>query len=371
MSDIRKTLNRRQFLQSTTAAGGVVLMSPFVHTRPAKADAGQLVVVGWGGSWAQAMREHIFNGFERETGIKILEDTPPNNAKIKAMVESGNVTWDLLETDLPAILSLVQENLLEKLDYSKIDKAKLDNFPAEMKQPYSIGHKIYSFNIVYNTNVFPTGKHPKTWAEVWDAAKFPGKRTFNYKGGVSPQVEIALVADGAPIDSLYPVDEARAWASFDRLRPNVSKWYGSHSEAIQLITTGEADIGCTIGPRGIAAKNEGAPVAVEYNEGKLASDNWCIVKDTPNFEAAMSFINYAVDAKRLAEMSKAVPYGPGNLGAFEFLSAEEAAALNTSPENIENQFWNNVEWWATPRQSDGKSPREYLAEDYTSWMLKG
>jgi len=371
MSIGSRKIKRRHFLAAGAAFGGAAAAGPFFHVRPAKADKGQLVVVSWGGSWTKAMREHIFTGFERETGIKVLDDAPPNNAKVKAMVDSGNVTWDILETDMPAILSLIKDDLLEPLDYSKLDKSKVDNFPKELRHEYAIGHKIYSFNIVYNTDTFPTGKHPKSWADVWNNDKFSGKRTFNYKGGVSPQLEVALIADGVSKDSIYPIDTERAWASFDKLRPNVSKWYGSHSEAIQLISTREADIGCTIGPRGVTAQMEGAPVAVEYNEGKMASDNWCVVKNTKNYDAAMAFINYAIDAQRMAKMSQSVPYGQGNTGAFEFLSDSEAALLNTSPDNLKKQFWNNVEWWATPRGSDGKTPREYLAEEYTKWMLKG
>ena len=99
---------------------------------------------------------------------------------------------------------------------------------------HGIGHKIYSFNIVYNTKTFPTGKHPRSWAEVWDGQKFKGGRSFNFRGGISPQLEIALLADGVPMDKLYPIDIERAWKSTDRLRPLVTKWYQSHAEAIQL-----------------------------------------------------------------------------------------------------------------------------------------
>jgi putative spermidine/putrescine transport system substrate-binding protein len=73
---------------------------------------------------------------------------------------------------------------------------------------------------------------------------------------------MALLADGVPIDKLYPLDLERAWAAMDRLRPLVTKWYANHAEAIQLLSSGEIDICCTIGPRGITAKREGAPIEV-------------------------------------------------------------------------------------------------------------
>ena len=95
-----------------------------------------------------------------------------------------------------------------------------------------------------------------------------------------------------PIDKLYPLDVERAWKMFDKLRPLVSKWYTSHAAGDPASSTaGEASVGCTIGPRGITAKRSGAPIEVEYNQGKLASDNWCLIKGVRNKKVAMEFIN--------------------------------------------------------------------------------
>ena len=150
------------------------------------------------------MREVMFQPFERPTGIRVRDDGPPEAAKVKAMVESGNVTWDILDTDIPAILTMAKNNLLEKIDYGRLDKARLDKIPPVLHHPYGIGHLIYSFNIVYNTKTFPTGKHPQSWADVWDGQKFKGARSFPFRGGISPQLELAVVADGVPTDKVYP-----------------------------------------------------------------------------------------------------------------------------------------------------------------------
>ena len=131
----------------------------------------------------------------------------------------------------------------------------------------------------------------------------------------------------------------------DRLRPLVTKWYANHAEAIQLLSSGEIDICCTIGPRGITAKREGAPIEVEYNQGKLAPDNWAIVKGARNIDAVYQFLSFAIDGKVQAELAKRVPYGPSSQDAFNFLTEAEAKELNTSPANIPRQFWNDTAWW--------------------------
>src|SRR5690349_17064121 len=116
------TMRRRGFL----AGVGAVAAGPFFHVRPAQADAGQLVVVSWGGDYDDALRELVGQPFEKATGIKVKFDTPPENAKVKAMVEAKNVAWDVLLTDIPAVLSLAKDNLLEPMDYGALDKKVVD-----------------------------------------------------------------------------------------------------------------------------------------------------------------------------------------------------------------------------------------------------
>ena len=43
---------RRQFVKIVGAVGATAAVGPFFHARPARADKGELVVVSWGGSWA-------------------------------------------------------------------------------------------------------------------------------------------------------------------------------------------------------------------------------------------------------------------------------------------------------------------------------
>ncbi|MDR6869593.1 putative spermidine/putrescine transport system substrate-binding protein [Bosea sp. BE125] len=361
-------LSRRSILLGGAGAS-LTIASPFVHVTPARADKGEIVVAGWGGSRTTAMREVMFTPFEKATGIRVRDDGPPEAAKVKAMVDSGNVTWDILDTDIPAILAMVNAKLLEPIDYSKLDKAKLGKIPPVLHHPYGLGHLIYSFNIVYNTKAFPNGTQPKTWADVWDGVKFKGARSFPFRGGLSPQLEFAAIADGVPADKVYPLDIERAWASHDKLRPLVTKWYANHAEAIQLLSSGEIDICCTIGPRGLVAKKDGAPIDVEFAGGKLAPDNWAIVKGARNAEAVYQFLNFVIDGKVQAELAKRIPYGPSSQDAFAHLSEAEAKELNTSPDNLAKQFWTDIDWWGKTAEN-GKTNNENQIERYARWMVK-
>ena len=335
--------------------------------------ARQVVVCNWGGNSATFEKECFYDSFEKETGIKVIMTSPPDVAKIKAQVDSGNIEWDVILTDLPAILSLTEEGkpYLEELDYSKLDPKILAQVIPEVKQKYSLGARIYSFNIAYSTKTFKPGTQPRTWADVWDVKKFPGVRSFNNPyGGIMPQYEVFLMADGVPPDKVYPIDVERAWKSLSKLKPHINKWYKSHAEAVQMLVNGETDIACTIGPRVIAEKWKGAAVDVEYNQGKLAADNWCLIKGSKNKEDAYKLINYVMDAKRQACLASKVPYGPSNRDeAVKYLDPKIADDLNTSPKNLAKQGWQNVRWWVE-KGPDGKTNRARSIERFTEWLLK-
>ena len=363
-------VKRRDVLKALGTGTAAAALGPFVHARPARADKGQLVVVTWGGSLVKAQRKAFFEGFEKETGIRIKDDTPPAPAKVKTMVESGNVTWDIVETDLGAILTMRKDNLLEPIDYGKLDRRAIDALYPATRLPDAVGSHLYSFNIVYNTKAFPPGRHPRSWVDVWDATRFKGGRSMNFGGGVTPQLEIALLGDGVPKDRIYPIDVPRAYASLSKLKPLVNKWYGSHAEAIQLVTTGESAMACTVGPRAVAARRDGAPIDVEFNEGRLAANHWCIVRGSKNRDAAHAFISYASDAKRQAVMALEVPYGPSNRKAVEFLKPAEARELPSSPENEKLQWWWDATWWGEIGP-DGKTNRERETEKFARWMVTG
>ena len=48
----------------------------------------------------------------------------------------------------------------------------------ELVHDYGIGAELFSVAISYNTDAFPTGKHPKNWEEFWDTKEFPGARSL-------------------------------------------------------------------------------------------------------------------------------------------------------------------------------------------------
>ena len=106
-------LTRRALLKSTLAVpalAGAAYFNPFGMGRAraaismarlkaeiAKHKGGSFTVSSWGGSFQEAQRKAFFAPFSKEFGIEIVEDSPPKNPKIVAMVKAGNVTWDVCD----------------------------------------------------------------------------------------------------------------------------------------------------------------------------------------------------------------------------------------------------------------------------------
>ena len=109
-----RTVDRRVFLSMAAALG--VSTSLFKLT-PAHAQAKEVVVVNWGGDAVPAMTKAWAEPFNKSGGKAIIEGGGPSSGKIKAMVESGKVTWDVVDRNLIAGLELGRQNLLEKIDY--------------------------------------------------------------------------------------------------------------------------------------------------------------------------------------------------------------------------------------------------------------
>ena len=89
-----------------------------------------LTVVSWGGAYTMSQVKAYHEPFAKETGTQILsEDYNGGLAQIKAQVDSGNVTWDVVDLELSDVVRGCDEGLLEEIDWSILPPAP-DGTPA-------------------------------------------------------------------------------------------------------------------------------------------------------------------------------------------------------------------------------------------------
>lgn len=185
------------------------------------AAEGELTVVSWGGALQAAQRTAWFDPVEKELNITVKEDTVNGIADVRTQVQSGNVTWDLVELGSNSCVKLAEEGAVEPLDLSMIDTANIDQ--ALRGDAWS-AVLIFSTVLAWNTDSYPDGG-PQNWADMWDTEKFPGVRSMYRKPYYN--LEVALMADGVAPQDLYPLDVERAFAKLEELKPDVVTWWPS------------------------------------------------------------------------------------------------------------------------------------------------
>ena len=279
-----------------------------------EAKAAELVLSSWGGDYEKAVVKAMVQPFEKETGIKIIVTSYPDFAKMKAMVDTGNIEWDVIDVEDGMFRRGLKEKLFEPLDFSVIDKT---NLLPDAVNLYAVGIEFWAGVIGYRTDKYPSGNEPKSWADFWDVKKFPGARAlFNGPYGM---LEIALIADGVPKEKLYPLDVERAFRSLNKIKPNINVWWTKGAQPAQLITDGEVDMTYAYSGRIANIMREGVPAGITYNQGSLNIEWLVITKGTKKLKEAMKFVAYCTQPKPQAMFNSMMQYGPINTKAFDYI----------------------------------------------------
>lgn len=337
MAKASSSLSRRTILAGSGAVAGA-LAAPGI----ARAQSRRLVFATFGGSWERAMREAWFDPFTKKTGIAVVSVGGNTYGKIAAMVASRRVEWDVVEVNPDFQWIGARDNLLEKLDFSVIDRSVV--MPGDdLVTDYSVPEVLWSRVMFTNVRALPEANRPSTWAEVWDMRRFPGKRTFASKanGGV---LEAALLADGVPADKLYPLDVPRALKALNAIR-NEIVWYDTNAQGEQFMADGQAVVGLVPDGRALSVVGRGGPIAIEYNQSMLTWSSFVVPRGAPNRDAAMQFLNYAISAEAQAAIATAYSYGPINPAAFTMLPPDRARLLSGGPQQQGKYVLMNERWW--------------------------
>jgi putative spermidine/putrescine transport system substrate-binding protein len=347
--------SRRQFLKTTAAIGAASLAFPNVVTRARAASKNELVFVGFGGSYQDGQTKALFEPFEKETGIKVIQTTGVDIAKLRAQVQSKNVEWDLISIPDRLRYAAVKDGLLTPLNYKTIN-AK-DVMPSLVTE-FAVGCVTIPMLLTYSTKVYPADKAPKTWMDFWDPKKFPGPRgLYNAPTYI---LEFALIADGAPKDKLYPLDVARALKSLDRIKGDVKVWWTQFPQPGVLLKSGE--ITMTPWTRSISFILEGEPLAISYEGAALTYEAWVVPKGAPHSENAMKFIDWALQPKPQAELTKYIAFGPTNSKATPLVDPKLRPLLSSDPENVKKGFLLSGDWWGPNLDK--------VNEQWNEWRLK-
>lgn len=335
------TFNRREFAK---IAVGALAATPFA-TVPALAQSKELVFASWGGAYQEGIRKAWLEPFAKANGVRVREDTNPEIARIKAMVDTNTVTWDVITGGGTSLMQGAQQGLFEPLP-ADFDLSK--TYP-EARYPYGVPSEIFSTVFAYSTKTYGGGKaEPKSWADFFDAAKFPGKRTIYNR----PQtvLEAALLADGVAAGDVYKVldtkdGQDRAFAKLAAIKPHVAQWWSSGAQPVQLLASGEVVQSLGWNGRFEAGLADGVPLKMIFDGQVAQLGFFMVVKGAKNKDTAFAFLQYMVSPEAQAEFHKYIAYGPVTPSSYDRIPRDKWARLPGSPEAKIGLFL-DINWWA-------------------------
>jgi putative spermidine/putrescine transport system substrate-binding protein len=307
----------------------------FFYQSASAADPAKVVVASYGGSFQDAQTKAFFEPYAKATGAKVIGTTGTGYAKMKAMVLSGNITWDVASADAAAFESEVKDDLLQPLDYSII---KADGIPAEFRTKYGVGYMKFAENLAWNKDKFPNGLTP---AQFFDPA-VKARRVLPALPYYD--LEFALLADGVKPAELYPLDVDRALKVIGRVKDQIVG-FKPPSDIQALIQQGEVDVAFGPGGRISNAIKAGANWTYGWDASVTVVEYWAVVKGAPNVAEAMRFIDFAVQPEQQAELPRQIFYGPTNVDALKLIDPALAKDLPGNPENEKFGAVLNSKWW--------------------------
>ena len=332
--------------------------APVAYGQAEPPKPAQIVVNDSGGAMQNAMRAAFYAEFEKRYGIKVVNTSPVDLGKLQAMVKSDNIEWAVTEIGGQDAILAEKFGLFEPLDLKVID---LSNYPKHLQNRKSVFPKgVYSTVMGYRTDVFKEGSRPKTWAEFWDVQKFPGPRTM--QNAPIDNLEFALLADGVTPDKLYPIDVDRAFKKLDQIKKHVAVWWTTGAQSAQVLIDKEAVLGTAWNGRYYVLIDQGAPIAIEWNQGVMKESSFGIPKGAKDAYWGQKFLSLVAVAKAQGVYANIIGYPGLNLEAIKFTDAKLIPFLPTSPENFPKQWWTDLAWWA----DNGPA----VTERWSRWMLQ-
>ena len=193
-----------------------------------------------GGSFQAAQEKAIFQPFTQATGIKVVP-VPLSTGKLREILETGRIPVDVQFLVETYQIDLERGGYLDPIDYDAMRFTNPNDIAPSVRRPYAVGAMFLATVLVYNRNMYR--EPPRSWSDFWNTKRFPGPRSLpDIKSGFV-ELEFALLADGVPLDKLYPIDVERALGSLARIRKNVVAFWETGTEAMQHMERGDAWMG--------------------------------------------------------------------------------------------------------------------------------
>jgi spermidine/putrescine-binding protein len=272
--------------------------------------------------WSAYITEQTVNRFEKESGIRVHFDTYDSNEALLEKMQSGVADYDVIVPSDYMVRILKQQNLLEKLDLSRLPNVKnLDprfrNLPFDRNNEHSLPFLWGTTGIGYNKT--KVTDPVDSWAILWNP---------KYKDRILMLDDLrecfgaALKWKGHSLNSTDPAMLAQARDLLAQQKPLIKTYSSSNFDEVLL----SGDVWLAHGWSGQLAKAKDQNKDLDYVIPKEGStiwvDNAAIPVSSRHKDAAYTFMNWYLDSKNSAEITNISGYPSPNAAAKPFIKPE-------------------------------------------------
>lgn len=292
--------------------------------------------------WFEYIPQELLDAFAAEYDVEVTMDTYDSNEAMLAALKAGKLgEYDVAVPGDYMVQILGDEGMLDTFEpselanFGNIDPAWLD-VSFDMGRKSSIPYQWGSTSFSVNRDAYEGPLD--SWSLIFDAPdELKGK--INVLDTAGETLTAASIYLGIPQctsdrDQLKALNELvmtakEDWASFGS---DVAK---------DVLVSGDAAAGMIWSGFSAKARSEGAPIEYAFPEEGIIvwMDNVVLLKDAPNRENALLFMDFLLEPENAAAVTNYAQYSAGVTGVAEFLDPEVAGSPESNPpEGVKTQF---------------------------------
>lgn len=327
-----------------TIFAGTCVLAAMLAAAPLQA-ATKLSVVTFGGAYESAVQAAYFKPYTQATGVGFsLEAYDGGLAKLAAMVQANNTTWDVIDLESNDAIAGCDEGLLTKIDKASLGDTS-DFIPGSISD-CAVASMVWSTIFAYDKSKLATA--PSSIGDFFDTQKIPGKRGLRK----SPKgtLEWALMADGVSKEQVYqvlstPAGLDRAFKKMDSIKKDII-WWESGAQAPQLLADGAVVMTQAYNGRiQDAVQKDAKSFAIVWDGQVYDFEWWGIPKGSKNAKDAADFIAFASKPEVISQLSRYIAYAPPRTKALPLIDADILKDLPTAPSNFNNAVQIDSTFW--------------------------
>ena len=275
--------------------------------------------------WGEYTGENIIGDFEEETGATVVMENFDSNEQMYIKVANGE-SYDLLVPSDYMIQRLIEEDLLQKLDKSKLtcmDKLAdaVKGLPYDPNNDYSVPYFWGTVGIVYDKNKVDIEDLEREGYNIFLDEKYKGDVYLYDSERDSFMMALKALGYSMNTENEQELQEAYEWLvqcvetmDTEIVTDEIIDNMAQGRKALGLIYSGDASY--------VMAENEDMGYFMPETGTNLWSDAMVIPKNAKNPDLAHAFINYASDYDGAYDNSSYVGYTSANQEVMDTLSGE-------------------------------------------------